>query len=97
MLAVAVVHGGLSPDGSQFCGGVSGLVVLGPKSVVTPLAGPHQRKPRRSAFWPWITSAIIRVLLVPSVMFFSFSAFDGENGAPANGIELEPTVIDATW
>ncbi len=45
LLAVAFVQGGFGAAGSQFCGGTSGVLELGPANVVMPLAGPHQPKP----------------------------------------------------
>ena len=52
LLAVAFVQGGFGAAGSQFCGGTSGVLELGPANVVMPLAGPHQPNPRKSARCP---------------------------------------------
>src|SRR5262249_30101317 len=47
----------------------SGALAFGRLKVVKPLALPHQTKPRASPPRPWITSAIMRVLEVPSVIW----------------------------
>src|SRR5262245_15093761 len=49
----------------------SGALALGRLKVVKPLALPHHEKPRRSPPWPWITSATMSVLEVPSPIWFS--------------------------
>src|SRR5262245_16224991 len=46
----------------------SGALEFGRLKVVNPLALPHQENPRRSPPCPWINSATISVLDVPSVM-----------------------------
>src|SRR5262245_7651972 len=56
----------------------SGALALGRLKPVNPVALPHQMKPRRSPPWPWISSAAMRVLEVPSEICWTPAA-----GCPA--------------